>query len=64
MNLPKTSKPGEIPNEEYHYGEEYRNFISSSQNLKINFHIFIINLLRDADIPNLSEKIGDLMIRI
>lgn len=31
MNLPKTSKPGEIPNEEYHYGEEYRNFISSSQ---------------------------------
>lgn len=33
MNLPKTSKPGEIPNEEY--------------------------LLRDADIPNLSEILKD-----
>ena len=30
MKLPFTSRPSEIPNEEYHRGEQYREFISST----------------------------------
>jgi len=30
MNLPFVSQPGEIPNEEYHRGEAYRDYISST----------------------------------